>query len=84
MKVEFFRGKSGNWICPAQDDQLIVANGTLTKEEVKTALENGEGKQVGKNLLIGFGSETLAVDVKTIKGKASAEADKPAITWEGV
>ena len=83
MEVLFFKGKKGNWICPAANGELIVANGEMTAKDLKTALEKGEGRKVGDNLLIGFaGSETITVDVKAVKGQDQAETSKPVITWE--
>jgi hypothetical protein len=84
MKLEFFKSKTGNWVCPAANDELIVANGSMTEKEITTALEQGEGRKVGTNLLIGFGTETISVTAKAVKGKAADEASKPEIEWEAV
>ena len=83
-KLEFFKGKKGNWICPAADGQLIVANGEMTEKEISNALEQGLGRQVGTNLLIGFGSETIEVTAKAVKGRKASEDSLPVIEYESV
>ena len=82
MTLSFFKSKTGNWICPTKDPdgstRLIVANGDMKEKEITNALQAGEGRltesEKGKSLLIGFGSETIEVSVKSVKAQTAAVA----------